>query len=130
MESPSSSSVPSSSPDATTTLARHFPAHVQDAYTRFKTTRSPDDADIVILALVVDHIPDKQRSTQQPPADSCKLVDDLGFDSIAITELVFFLEDLFRVRIGNDEIVRVQSVGDLRHFVRQKLAAFAPAPRA
>lgn len=130
MESPSTSSSPSAKPDAAAALILHFPPHVQQAYTRFRATRSAADADIVILALVVDHIPDKQRRTEQPPADSCKLMEDLGFDSIAITEMLFFLEDLFQVRIGNEEIIQVQTVGDLRSFVRQKLADFAPAPHA
>ena len=45
-------------------------------------------------------------------------------DSLAIFRLVAFLEDSFRVRIGDDEIVpeNFQSVNDIESFVSGKLA--------
>ena len=126
-----SPSAPSGRNDAILALGRHFPAEVQQAYTRFLQTRVPADADIVVMAIMLDHRPDKKLRPTELPADTLGLVADLGFDSVAITEMVFFLEDLFLVRISNEEILRVRTVGDLRAFVRQKLNAQPPAgPRA
>jgi acyl carrier protein len=121
-----SPSAASSRNDAVQTLGRHFPEDVQQAYGRFMQTRVPADADIVVLAIMLDHLPDKKLRPAGPPADTLALVADLGFDSVAITEMVFFLEDLFQVRISNDEILRVRTVGDLRGFVRQKLSVQPP----
>lgn len=126
---PASAANPSAH-DAATTLVRHFPVEVRDAYAQFVATRASAAADVVVLAVVLDHMPDKKRRPSAPLTDDLMLVENLGFDSIAITEMVFFLEDLFQVRIGNDEILRVRTVGDLRTFVREKIAAAAPAPGA
>ena len=129
MSSPSPSPE-SGAPDAAITLVNHFPADVRQAFARFRENRASADADIVELAAVIDHQPDEATRTAEPLVDSSRLVEDLGFDSIAITEMVFFLEDLFEVRIGNDEILRVRTVGDLRAFIREKLAAAPTAPHA
>lgn len=116
--------------DAADTLIRHFPADIREAYARFAQTRDAADADIVILAVVQDHLPTRAQRTGPAPADHAALIADLGFDSVAITEMVFFVEDLFHVRITNEEILRVRTVGDLRAFVREKLAAGPAASQA
>jgi acyl carrier protein len=103
-------------------LLRHFSQDVRDAFTRFRESGDAADADFVVLAAVRDHIPNKAAVRPAALDDGKILIDDLGFDSMAITELVFFLEDLFQVAITNDEIVRVRTVGDLRAFVRQKIS--------
>lgn len=119
--------------NAINTLGRHFAPEICEAYARFESSRNAADADTVVLAIMLDHIPDKKRRPAAAPSDSASLVADLGFDSVAITEMVFFLEDLFSLRITNEEILRVRTVGDLRTFVREKLAAPAttnPPPHA
>jgi len=80
-----------------------------------------------VLGVVADHLPGKKFSNDAAPSDQLALIEDLGFDSIAITEMVFFLEDLFRVRISNEEILSVRTLGDLRSFVRRKVTASGPA---
>jgi acyl carrier protein len=114
---------PSADASAASTLTKHFSVDVREAYERFRVTRDPASADVVVLAVVLDHMPDKARCPSGTPADELGLIADLGFDSIAITEMVFFLEDLFSVRIGNDEILGVRTVGDLRSFLRRKIVA-------
>ncbi len=104
-------------------LAR-FPEPVRLAYARYEQTGDIHEVDTVVLAVVRDYVPKTTGLTaEQPLPESARLVQDLGFDSLAISETVFFVEDLFKVRITNPEIMKVRTVAELRAFVRQKLAA-------
>lgn len=101
-----------------------FPREVRDAHARFKSEGDAAALDAVVLAVVRDFIPKHLAPHADCPlADEARLMADLGFDSLAIAETVFFLEDLFEVKISNAEIMQVGTVGELRGFVRQKLAS-------
>jgi acyl carrier protein len=120
----SAPSDPSSSPRRPHDPLARFPGEVRDAYARFQTSGDAAAVDTVVLAVVRDFIPRYVAPPAgQPLADSAKLMADLGFDSLAIAETVFFLEDLFDVKISNAEIMQVSTVAELRAFVRAKLAA-------
>jgi len=119
MQLPDSVSAAPALPDAVETLLRHFPEEVRAAYLRLRETGDPVAADVLVLAIVEDHMPHHKAAL----ADSASLVADLGFDSVAIAEMVFFIEDLLQVNVSNAEILRVRTVGELRAFVRTKLAA-------
>ncbi|MCF3651483.1 acyl carrier protein [Synoicihabitans lomoniglobus] len=106
---------------AARTLVRHFEPDVQEAFGRFQSSRSPEDANIVVLAVVRDHAPDPAAATADH--DDLSLINDLNFDSVTIAEMVFFIEDLFEIRISNAEVVRLHTIGDLRNFVRDKLTS-------
>ena len=82
-------------------------------------------ADTLVLAIVADFMPRQEAEL----VESATLAGDLAFDSVAIAEMVFFIEDLLQVSVTNAEILRVRTVRDLRAFVRTKLAAQNAAGR-
>ncbi len=106
---------PQSSP-----LAR-FPAEVIAAFQRYRTSGDTDAVEAVVIAAVVDFRP-VTAAASQPITDGMRLLEDLGYDSVAVAELVFFLEDLFEMTITNDDILAVSTIGELRACVVRKLA--------
>jgi acyl carrier protein len=120
--------------DSAETLLRHFPEEVRVAYAQVRASGSASAADTLVMAILLDHIPDQALRPAGTPSEATRLAGDLGFDSVAIAEMVFFIEDLLHVSITNEEILRVRTVGDLRAFVRTKLAGrsagVSPAPCA
>ncbi len=116
---PASTSKPA--PKSANALAK-FSAAVRAAHERFLATGDVDALDVVVVAVVRDHQPAHLRADEAAGLpDSARLIGDLGFDSLALAEIVFFFEDLYRVSITNDELMSIGTVGELRIFIRAKV---------
>ncbi len=102
-----------------------FPASVRDAHARWLADRDPAALDTVVLGVVIYHSPRRDELSVAPETlpDSAHLLADLGYDSLALAEVVFFFEDLYRVTISNEDLKRLLTVADLRAYVRAKVAA-------
>jgi acyl carrier protein len=118
-------SIPPTAPTSTA-LAR-LPAGVSDAFAHFLAIGDADALDTVLFAVVRDFLPKKNPVADGPLPGNARLIEDLGFDSLAIAEIVFFMEDLFSIKISNAEIEQVHTIGELRAFVLRKFAVARPA---
>jgi len=101
---------------------RHLPAPARAAFEQFQAGGDPAALDPVVLAILADFSPRRSAVPLAELPGATKLIDDLGFDSLAITEVVFAAEDLFRISITNEEIVQVRTLDDLRGFIQIKVA--------
>jgi acyl carrier protein len=101
-----------------------LPAAALGSYDEFMKTGS-EQALGVLVAEVLKYCLAKNldRTSDVRWVDDARLVEDLGFDSLATIETVFFFEDLFQISVSNEEIAKVKTLGDLRRFVRGKLGA-------
>ncbi len=104
-------------------LLARFPANVQADYASYRTQADLAAADRVIVAIVVDHVPAKSALKGAPPDDAHRLIADLEFDSLTLAEVIFFVEDLFQVRLNQSDLNHIITVGDLRAYVKQRLPA-------
>jgi acyl carrier protein len=100
-----------------------LPQPILIAYQRFQNDGDPKAFRTVLHHLMADFEPDLAERSPDILADTVHLVDDLGYNSLAITEMVFFFEDLFGVAITNSELRGLLTVGDLRRFVSEKIRA-------
>lgn len=101
---------------------KHLPADARAVFQRFQAEGDPAGLDPVILAILEDYIPLSPAVPLAQLPGTTRLIEDLGFDSLAITEVVFFAEDLFGITITNEEIIKVGTLDDLRGFIRTKVS--------
>lgn len=104
---------------------KHLPEAARAVFQKFQTERNPLALDPVIFAILEDFIPQTPATPLSELPLTSRLIEDLGFDSLAITEVVFFTEDLFGITISNEEIIQVRTLEDLRSFIHRKVT---PAP--
>jgi 3-hydroxyacyl-[acyl-carrier-protein] dehydratase len=105
---------------------RRLPPSALENFRRFSATGDEVALTALIFAVLYGFLPQKFKTGATGWPDAARLIEDLGFDSLAIAETVFFFEDLFAISISNEEIRQVRTVGELRAFVQKKLAR-APA---
>ncbi|MDX2111317.1 MAG: acyl carrier protein [Verrucomicrobiota bacterium] len=113
----------SSTPAQNAKLAKltGYPECVRQAYERFCMKRNPDDLQCVVFGALAFLLSTKPATPLDQLPDTSLLQQDIGADSLAITELVFLLEELFDISIKNEEIMAIRTLGDLRAFVLAKV---------
>jgi acyl carrier protein len=104
---------------------RHLPEPARTAFQTFRANGDVAALDPLIFAILEHYAPRERTRPLAEYPGSALLVEDLGFDSLAITEVVFFTEELFEITIANEEILAVRSLDDLRAFIQTKVAARA-----
>ena len=122
--------------DSPKKLPARYSQKAQEAYGRFLGSNDLSGVADIVLEAVLDYLPSTTASQAPTPQsteelrDDLRLMEDLGFDSLAVAELVFFLEEIFPVTINNVEILSVRTLGDLRQFVDTKLRESTARPEA
>ncbi|MCC6415235.1 MAG: hypothetical protein IT582_04940 [Opitutaceae bacterium] len=102
----------------------HLPETIQASFQRYLATGDLAAADEVVLAIIKDHVPEKKAALIPAQlTDNSTLTGDLGIDSVSIADALYMLEDVFDVSIPNGELASLRTLGDLRKFLRRKLAA-------
>jgi acyl carrier protein len=104
---------------------RRLPPSALENFRKFRATGDEAALNELIFVVLYDFLPQKSKTGATGWPDEARLIEDLGFDSLAIAETVFFFEDLFTISISNEEILQVRTVGELRAFVQKKLALAA-----
>lgn len=104
-----------------------LPDAVIDAYVAFAPGRDPAALDAVVFGILEHHrpVPPRPQPPRPPLAaepDSARLAADLGLDSLAMVESVFLLEGLLGVKLAEQEMARLATLGELRQFLRKKVA--------
>ncbi|MCI0642267.1 MAG: acyl carrier protein [Gemmataceae bacterium] len=62
--------------------------------------------------------------------DSKKLREELGLDSVDVVSIVSQIERHFRIRLSQDELLKLVSVGDLLDLMIAKVTALPPTQAA
>ncbi len=90
---------------------------------RYRESGEFEDFTAILPGIITFHLP---RHAPRPPAvltDEMRLIQDLGLDSLALTEMAFMLSNLLGLSIETREVVEVATVGDLKGFLKEKLEA-------
>tara|TARA_B110000037_G_scaffold190872_1_gene224051 strand:+ start:218 stop:550 length:333 start_codon:yes stop_codon:yes gene_type:complete len=80
----------------------------------FIETKSDKDLGALIAIVLTEFTTD---ITPQDITNDTNFITGLDLDSLAITEFIFLFEDLFNLKISNENLLQLQTVGDFKQFI-------------
>lgn len=81
----------------------------------------------VVLGILERYQPASAPVKLSQAGDSTRLIEDLGLDSLTLLEIVMSIEEVLKVRIENDELREIRTLGQLNQFLKAKITGTAPA---
>ena len=81
---------------------------------------SPNSNDIDVPALFATTLHEVLPDKRLPAIDSKTIISDLGVDSISFMEVIGVLEDELGVKLGDEEITKIKTVGDVDQIISRK----------
>ncbi|MBH0198172.1 MAG: acyl carrier protein [Nitrospira sp.] len=87
-------------------------------------------ADLAITQQIIQSLATYLKRDPASITESHHLRDDLGLDSVAVIELLFEIEDRFKIQIPDQDLVGLSTVGSVAAYVQERLASPKAAPKA
>jgi acyl carrier protein len=62
-------------------------------------------------------VPDFESKLDEK-GDAASIREDLGVDSLTLAEILFYTEDLLGLRIPNEDVLNLTTIGDLKKYLQ------------
>lgn len=86
--------------------------------------------DLAVTQQIIQSLATYLKRDAASITESHHLRDDLGLDSVAVIELLFEIEDRFKIQIPDQDLVGLSTVGSVAAYVQERLASPNTAPKA
>lgn len=97
-----------------------FDPDFQQVVIDYQTKRTPEGLAKIVLGVLTHHAGEALRAKQAEKGDGVLLIEDLGFDSLALVEISFQAEEFVGIVIQIEDFAGIKTLGDLQGFLRAK----------
>ncbi len=84
--------------------------------------------DVAVTPQIIQSLATYLKRSPSSITESHHLRDDLGLDSVAVIELLFEIEDRFKIQIPDQDLPGLSTVGSVAAYVQQRLSSAASTP--
>jgi acyl carrier protein len=88
---------------------------------RFRSSGDFEDFSAMLPGMIAFHRPRGAARAPEVLRDELRLKEDIGLDSLALTEMAFKLDDLFGISIETSDVFGLETVGDLKALLKRRL---------
>lgn len=90
---------------------------------RFEESRDLDELPAIILGVLERDAANPKPEGVAAATDESRLIEDIGMDSFGMIEVVMTAEEVLGITVATQEMNEIRTLGDLKAFLRSKLAA-------
>ena len=90
---------------------------------RFEESRDLDELPAIVLGVLERDAANPKPEGVHAATDESRLIEDIGMDSFGMIEVVMTAEEVLGITVANQEMNDIRTLGDLKTFLRSKLAA-------
>lgn len=84
------------------------------------------DFEACLFGLFLFYSPAGTEGPEERPPGQARLREDLGVDSLSLSEAMFKVEELFDICIDNEELAEIDTIADARRLLEVKLQPRMP----
>jgi len=90
---------------------------------RFEESRDLDELPAIILGVLERDAAKPKPGGVAAASDDSRLIEDIGMDSFGMIEVVMTAEEVLGITVDTQEMGGIRTLGELKSFLRTKLAA-------
>lgn len=102
-------------------LLRGFPDSSIEGAVALRTGTELADYEACLFGILLFYRPPGTEPPEGEPSGEMRLQEDLGLDSMSMSEAMFKIEELFDIMIDNAELAEVATIADARRLLVAKL---------
>ncbi len=102
---------------------RHCPEGTLEALLNFRATGDADSLIAFVKGAITRHLDPDQAAALETATPETKLIDDVGIDSLTLTEIVIMIEECLEISIPNEDLLRLSTLGSLNEYLSSRVSA-------
>jgi len=107
---------------------RRCSAATADAAIRFREKGDLDAVPLVVFGIIERYQPANAPVKLSEAGESMRLIEDIGLDSLTLLEIVMSIEEVLKLRIENEELRELRTLGQLNLFLHAKITGVKTRP--
>lgn len=99
-----------------------YPEPLSELVIQFRKAPQTETAGKIVIEILRYHQIANFDTLYQEKGDALVLLDDLGMDSLTMTEIAFEAEDFLDISISNEDMIHIKTVADLKAYVSKSFS--------
>jgi 3-hydroxyacyl-[acyl-carrier-protein] dehydratase len=106
-------------------LRRCSPETIEAAI-RYRQTGDLDAIPLIVFGILDRYQPATAPIKLSEANENTRLIEDIGLDSLTLLEIVLSIEEVLKLRIENEELREIRTLGQLNKFLHAKITGAKP----